>query len=215
MNNLVYTHRQVRKDSHLNVLLFSVYFMGALLGVDKLFPQGVYISWDSNTEPDLAGYRVYYGQSSYFFRYNIDVGLETFHSISSLPDTGMFYFAVTAYDLNGNESGFSKVVSVHIKGDAPQKTKPQFFLGKNYPNPFNPTTSIPYFLPENLFIKLAVYDLLGREVRCLEEGEKVAGDYEAFWDGMDERGIRVANGIYFCRLWIGDFCQTKKLIMTQ
>ena len=215
MKNTICYHNTLRKGPHLNLLIIFVHFIGSFLGINKLFAQGAYISWNPNTEDDLAGYRVYYGESSYFFRYNVDVGLQTFHMITELPDTGSFHFAVTAYDSNANESGFSRIVTLHVKGDVVQQEERTFSLGSNYPNPFNPTTRIPYFLPEDLSIKLAVYDLLGRQVKCLEEGEKRAGNYEVLWDGKDENGNHVANGIYFCRLWVGDFCQTKKIIMTQ
>ncbi|MBN2029542.1 T9SS type A sorting domain-containing protein [bacterium] len=215
MKNPINYHKPFCKGPHFNLMIIVVHCIGSFFGINKLLAQGAFISWNPNTEADLAGYRVYYGKSSYFFRYNVDVGLQTFHLIPALPDTGVFRFTVTAYDSSGNESGFSKIVTLYLEGDAAQQEDRIFSLGSNYPNPFNPTTKIPYFLPEDLSIKLAVYDLLGRQVICLEEGKKAAGDYEALWDGKDEYGRRVANGIYFCRLWVGDFCQTKKLIMTQ
>ncbi|MCJ7813167.1 T9SS type A sorting domain-containing protein [bacterium] len=197
----------------LKMLIFVINLYSAFFGANKLFSQGVSISWNANTEPDLDGYCVYYGQSSHFFTYRVDVGRDTSYTIASLPDTGIFYFAVTAYDFSGNESIYSEKVTLHVKKTAGKDR--YFSLESNYPNPFNPNTRIPYLLPERLYIKLAIYDLLGREVKRLEEGEKDAGEYEAFWDGKDEYGIRVANGIYFCRLWVGDYSKTKKLIMTQ
>lgn len=196
-----------------NVLFFVIYLYSAFFGANKLFSQGISISWNANTEPDLEGYCVYYGQSSHFFTYRIDVGSDISYTISSLPDTGLFYFAVTAYDFSGNESIYSEKVALHITKTAGKNR--YFTLGSSYPNPFNPNTNIPYFLPERLYIKLAIYDILGREVKCIEDGEKDAGGYEAFWDGKNEYGIRVASGIYFCRLWVGNYSQTQKLIMTQ
>ena len=70
----------------------------------------------------------------------------------------------------------------------------------NYPNPFNPRTSITYELPEPASIDLSVYDVSGRLVRTLIDGERrVAGRHEMEWDGRDDSGAPVAAGIYFAR----------------
>jgi hypothetical protein len=185
--------------------------MYSLLGIDGIFSQGVIVEWDSNDESDLAGYIVYYGIASRSYAYWEDVGLVTEHLITTMPDTGLFYFALTAYDSSGNESGFSEEVSIRIENNAPPD---HFFsLMSNYPNPFNPETRIPYSLPRRLNINLAIYNLLGREVKVLAQGEKIAGEYEVLWDGTDHHGIPVANGVYMCRLVVDEFCQTKKLIL--
>lgn len=190
------------------ILIPVMYF---LLGIDGIFSQGVIVEWDSNDEPDLAGYIVYYGMASRSYAYWEDVGPVTEHLITTMPDTGLFYFALTAYDSSGNESGFSEEVSIRIENNAPPD---HFFsLMPNYPNPFNPETRIPYSLPRRLSVTLAIYNLLGREVKILAQGEKIAGEYEVMWDGTDQHGIPVANGIYMCRLVVEEFCQTKKLIL--
>jgi len=73
-------------------------------------------------------------------------------------------------------------------------------LHANYPNPFNSRTTIRYELPVDQSVRLAVYDLLGRQVRVLFSGQAAAGVYALVWDGMDERGTPVAAGLYFYRL---------------
>lgn len=84
-----------------------------------LFPQIVYsadvtVAWDPNTEPDLAGYLVYYGTSSRTYPFSIDVDNSTIHTISDLAEGRTYYFAVTAYDFNGNESDFSEEISLYL-----------------------------------------------------------------------------------------------------
>ena len=181
-----------------------------LAGVNSVLSQGVVISWSSNTESDLAGYKVYYGGSSGIYYFSEDVGQSTEWILPELPDEDILYFAVTAYDSEGNESDYSEEALFYIR--APSK---YFFLRDNYPNPFNPVTRIPYVLPEKNTIFLAIYDVLGREINVLDEGEKFAGEYEVYWDGKDHRGRPVANGIYFCRLIVGGFSLTKKLILAR
>jgi subtilisin family serine protease len=75
-----------------------------------------------------------------------------------------------------------------------------YSLSQNYPNPFNPGTSISYDLPEPAFVTLTVYDLLGRTVRVLVNGQQSGGRRWAEWDGLDARGMPAASGAYFYRL---------------
>ncbi|MBN1633268.1 MAG: T9SS type A sorting domain-containing protein [Ignavibacteria bacterium] len=76
----------------------------------------------------------------------------------------------------------------------------RFDLQQNYPNPFNPVTVIKYQLPKIVFISLKVYDQLGKEVEVIYEGRQEPGYYEATLDGSG-----LASGIYFCRIYAGDF----------
>jgi len=75
-----------------------------------------------------------------------------------------------------------------------------FNLQPNYPNPFNRTTTIPYTVTEHSHIKIAIYDLIGREIKVLMEGYLLADTYAEEWDGTDTQGNRVRNGIYFCHI---------------
>ncbi len=83
-----------------------------------------------------------------------------------------------------------------------------FSLSPNYPNPFNPTTSIQYAVGDRQFVSLKVYDVLGREVATLVNEEKKPGTYEVKFDGSD-----LSCGIYFYRIQAGSFVQTRKMIL--
>src|SRR5438552_15709445 len=82
----------------------------------------VALSWSSNTEPDLAGYKVYYGAASHGYGNPVVIGLQTSYTVTGLSN-GTYYFSVTAYDTSGNESGFSNEVSKAISG-SPDTTPP-------------------------------------------------------------------------------------------
>jgi hypothetical protein len=73
-------------------------------------------------------------------------------------------------------------------------------LEQNYPNPFNPGTTIRFTLPEPASVTVKVFDLLGREVRMLVNGNLSAGVQFTFWDGVDKDGAPSASGVYFARL---------------
>ena len=83
-----------------------------------------------------------------------------------------------------------------------------FKLDQNFPNPFNPVTTIRYQLPRTGFVTLKVYDLLGREVTTLVNEEKSAGKYEVKFDGSN-----LSSGIYFYRIKAGNFIDTKKFVL--
>ncbi|MBK8946419.1 MAG: T9SS type A sorting domain-containing protein [Ignavibacteriae bacterium] len=83
-----------------------------------------------------------------------------------------------------------------------------YILNQNYPNPFNPTTKISYSIPENNYVTLIVYDVLGNVVSLLENGYKSAGNYTYNFDAS-----RISNGVYFYKLQAGDFTETKKMIL--
>ncbi|MEX2115659.1 MAG: T9SS type A sorting domain-containing protein [Bacteroidota bacterium] len=88
-------------------------------------------------------------------------------------------------------------------------------LGQNYPNPFNPATTIPYTIEREGAVTLVVYDIAGREIKRVAEGQKPTGSYTAVWNGVDEHGFQVPSGIYLVRLQAGTDVQTKKMTLTR
>ena len=88
-------------------------------------------------------------------------------------------------------------------------------LGQNFPNPFNPATTIPYTIERESAVMLVVYDIAGREIKRVVEGQKPTGSYTAVWNGADEQGFQVPSGIYLVRLRAGTVVQTKKMILTR
>ena len=92
----------------------------------------------------------------------------------------------------------------------------QFELSQNFPNPFNPVTTIRYGLPKAERASLRVYNLLGEEVVALvDDEEKVAGYHLAIWDGRDKNGRNVASGVYVYRMRAGSFTKTCKMALVK
>jgi hypothetical protein len=86
-------------------------------------------------------------------------------------------------------------------------------LYQNHPNPFNPTTTISFTLPERERVTLSIYDVGGRFVRTLIDEIVGEGLQERNWDGRDAQGGEVSSGVYFYRLTAGDKTLTKKMIL--
>jgi hypothetical protein len=106
-----------------------------------------------------------------------------------------------------------------VSPDNPERPL-SFQLKQNYPNPFNPNTTIPFTVYGSQFIvhspihtTLRIYNILGQLVRTLVDEEKMPGDYQVNWDGKDQNGKEVRNGIYFYVLMGGQFKETRKMLL--
>lgn len=86
---------------------FIFFFFTFFLIAPIIYSAQVTITWDANTEPDLAGYNIYYGTASRTYQTNVDVGNNTTVTIPNLQDDVIYYFAVTAYNRSGEESEYS------------------------------------------------------------------------------------------------------------
>ena len=84
-------------------------------------------------------------------------------------------------------------------------------LYQNYPNPFNPSTEIYFQLPEESFVHVRVFNLLGQEVKNLAEGRYEAGTHSLAWGATDNNGNPVTSGVYFCQLQTGNSVQIIKM----
>ncbi|MCK5380422.1 MAG: T9SS type A sorting domain-containing protein, partial [Candidatus Latescibacteria bacterium] len=80
-------------------------------------------------------------------------------------------------------------------------------------NPFNAETIIRYQLPAASAVRMTIYNLLGQEVRRLVDGNVKAGIHWMGWDGRDGAGKALASGMYFCRLQVGNFVQTRNMLI--
>ncbi len=96
-----------------------------------------------------------------------------------------------------------------------QSTPREFALRQNFPNPFNPDTTIKYDLAESADVTLQIYNVLGQVVRTLVASEaQNAGRYQIRWNGMDDRGVPVSSGIYFYQISAGGkFSDVRKLML--
>lgn len=86
-------------------------------------------------------------------------------------------------------------------------------IKQNFPNPFNPSTSISFNIPSSSSLSLKIYDINGSLIRELFDGNLNAGEYQIVWDGKNSNDNFVATGTYFYQLTVNDFVQTKKMIL--
>ncbi|MEK7727913.1 MAG: T9SS type A sorting domain-containing protein, partial [candidate division KSB1 bacterium] len=110
------------------------------------------------------------------------------------------------------EIGYAKSVS---DSSAIVEAPASYFLAPNYPNPFKHSTRLQYGLPTRAEVTLAVYDILGRNIKTLVQRVEEAGIKFVTWEGTDELGRTVSAGLYVCQLRAGDFVQTRKLVRVE
>jgi hypothetical protein len=88
-----------------------------------------------------------------------------------------------------------------------------YAMAKNYPNPFNPKTTIRFDLPEAQHVKLMVFDTTGRRIASLIDDTMQAGFHSIMWNGRDDRGNQLASGVYFYRIDAGPLNQTERMVL--
>ena len=91
-------------------------------------------------------------------------------------------------------------------------TPKEFKLYFNFPNPFNPSTTILYALPEKSHVSLQIYDILGKRIKLLVSESQNMGHHSKIWDGTNEQGEIVSGGVYIYVLNAGSYYDTKKMI---
>jgi hypothetical protein len=117
---------------------------------------------------------------------------------------------------DAGSSAARKAISLRSEGRTKGERSPtDYVLLQNFPNPFNPETTIRFGLPEPVHARLLVYDVGGRLVRTLVQKTLPAGMHRVIWDGRDLDGRRVTSGVYFYRLEAGAFVQVKRMVLLE
>ncbi|RMH64526.1 MAG: T9SS C-terminal target domain-containing protein [Bacteroidetes bacterium] len=139
-------------------------------------------------------------------------GGDSWHPINTgLPSLTVTALAVTeeGFVFAGTDQGIYRSTRAIATAAEDETALPDgFALAQNYPNPFNPATTIRYALPEAAEVRLTVYDALGREVKRLVDGLRVAGEHEVVFEGQG-----LPSGVYMYRLTAGGVTQTRRMVL--
>jgi len=167
-------------------------------------------NWPGNSNPDANSDAVrtnfvVQGESSViqFSGFNESDGVQEINFVIHYPDRD-FWDNNNSNDYRITLSTATSVDEFDNFDSKPAVTR----LLPNYPNPFNPTTTIPYELGAQSQVKITVTDLLGREVATLVNGRQSAGSYQVQWNALNQ-----STGIYFIRLETGDLLQVQKITL--
>lgn len=105
-----------------------------------------------------------------------------------------------------------RVNNAYVSNEDPLQS-PSVLSSRNYPNPFNPSTTISYELKEANNVSVEIYNAKGQLVRNLLNEAKTAGDYDVEWNGRDNNGLSVASGVYLYKIQAGKYSNTKKMML--
>jgi hypothetical protein len=130
---------------------------------------------------------------------------EEFGKLSKKNALGETEYLLRGCVIDGIVYGDTNFAALSVNSDIPEST---YELFDNYPNPFNPTTTIKYQIAEIGFVTLKVYDVLGNDIATLVDEDKPAGSYEVEFDGAN-----LTSGIYFYQIRAENFIETKKMVM--
>jgi len=126
-------------------------------------------------------------------------------------ETEQSLIELTRGELSDDNYALNSVASL---GAIEVETRPEVYaLRNNYPNPFNPTTTIKYQLPEATDVRLEIFNVVGQVVRTVVADPQDAGRYTVQWDATNDGGQPLSSGIYFYRLQAGEFQQVNKMLL--
>ena len=165
--------------------------------------------------------------STYAESYQIQVSTDSLFTSIVYGSIGIPFseFQIPNNGLNINTTYYWRVNASNVMGTSPWSTvfhfttgvtnisgnselPKEFKLYNNYPNPFNPTTNIKFDIPKSSYVKLIVYDVLGREIKTLVNEKLNAGRYDINWDGSD-----YPSGVYFYKLATDDYVSVKRMVL--
>ncbi len=188
-------------------MLSAMNIWGGGDGTPEFYVDDVYVG-PYELDRELSGYNVYLDGTE------VANGLtETQYQLEGLVYGETYTAGVTALYDDGNESAVVEVEFTYTGTDAGDDIVLRTALQGNYPNPFNPVTTIAYSLKEEATVTLEIYNIKGQLVRSLVDEAVNAGPQEAIWNGMDDNNSRVTSGVYFYKLKAGDYTSTKKMIL--
>jgi len=215
-NDTSYTFRNVTANHSIH----STFKMSLPLRVLLVSPKqdstlrtdSVQFIWNTSS-PFISQYKIERATDSMFSTNRmIDSTADISFTVHGLVNSQTYWWKVRAK----NESGFGDysearkfrvvITSVPNENELPKV----FALHQNFPNPFNPITEIRFDLPEEVFVTLKIYDVLGREVVTLVNGIETAGYKSIKFDATS-----LNSGIYFYRIVAGKFMETKKLLLVK
>ncbi len=168
----------------------------------------VELKWTTATETNNQGFQVEkisaggtFEQIGYVAGFGTTTEPKTYSFIDSKLESGDYTYRIKQIDFDGT---FAYSDEVNVAVELPL----EYALEQNYPNPFNPSTTIKYSIPEDGFVKLAVYNMLGEEVAAIVSTTQKAGRYEVNFNAS-----QLSSGVYVYRIEASNYVASKKLML--
>ncbi|MEL1226422.1 MAG: DUF1565 domain-containing protein [Candidatus Neomarinimicrobiota bacterium] len=180
------------------------------------YPEETYVmlTWDPAVEEGLQ-YYLLERSTGVEFTENVTSNyvMTNYYEDNSLEYDTEYFYRISYF--NGSWSEVSDPVSVTLEFMSVENNQlPEVFaLHQNYPNPFNPVTNLSYDLPEDAMVNITIYDMMGKVVASLVNGQQSAGFKTLQWDATNQSGMPISAGLYIYTIQAGEFNQTRKMIL--
>ncbi|MGA9115880.1 MAG: metallophosphoesterase [Bacteroidota bacterium] len=189
-----------------------------------ILPQGsVQVEWTTMSEINNYGFEVQRSPlpdagfetipNSFLPGHGTTITPHSYRFVDSSAAPGLRWYRLKQIDLDGTLHYSHSVEASPVAAVAAHPLPAAYSLGPNYPNPFNPSTTVAYALPLKGHVHIQVFDLVGREVATLVDGVVEAGYHRGVWDGRGPDGRVMGSGVYFCRLEAGSHVELRKMLL--
>jgi hypothetical protein len=142
--------------------------------------------------------------ASFYFSYPL---------LEDINNDGLAELIFTKYDYPAFNGYAYEVYSTPATGIEEISSPGNFHLYQNFPNPFNPSTTIKYTLPSESSIQLKIFDIKGELIKSMTRDKIIAGDHEIAWDGTNDKGVRQPSGVYVYQLKVNNSSSARKMIL--
>lgn len=196
--------------------LSPIYFLkttdGGETWQEKLFYNGYYFVQGMGFINDSVGWA---GGSSSTKMFQTTDGGETWKNLGIGRRINRFRFLSPNVAYTVGDSVYKYTFSPSAVAQTPTSIPSTIELSANYPNPFNPQTTIEFSLKSQSLVKIYIYDMKGSLIRTLLNQDVSAGNHRVSWDGTNEADEKVASGTYLYRLQTNDYSETKKMVLVR
>jgi hypothetical protein len=151
----------------------------------------------------------------------LDVGFAVLGQNAIVPDSGELFRITTSAPVDLSKADIEvrdaegNPIQFMMSSEPIVELPDAYSVGNNYPNPFNPQTTIQFALPEAQDVRIDIYDIRGYRVRTLVDESMAAGYHSVIWNGCDGAGRRMASGAYFYRVQAGPLNDTRRMLLVK
>lgn len=171
---------------------------------------GLELSWNVIDNVDFQYYKIQRSTNESFESHEVFYTKENNYMDLNIENSQSYFHRIASVDYNGNSSSYTEIVSINALGVDKNITPTVYRLHQNFPNPFNPVTTISFDIINDGFIEHFTYSSTGKLVNELDAGYKTSSKKLIKWNGTDQNQNVLPSGLYIYTIKTGDFTFTKK-----